>query len=148
MFNPNTRSMIDPKGELLDLSSVSELHARQTEALVAKHGEQAQLAFPTPSAATAAVAALGLKGWTGYGLRRNNVSWYQLRPDNPEGVKRPGGHHKPEGAPTAKSICLSLWTESITRDAFVAAAAAQGVKEITAKTLYSDIKSGRITPNV
>lgn len=48
------------------------------------------------------------------------------------------------GGPSAKSICLSIYSEGISKEEFLIEAGAAGVKESTARTMYSDIKAGRI----
>ena len=45
---------------------------------------------------------------------------------------------------TSKQICLALFRKCQTKSDFIAAAAAKGVKQITAVTYFDDIKAGRI----
>lgn len=82
-----------------------------------------------------------------YGLRANGKDRYEileLPKAAPRTVADAAPRAKEAGAPTAKSICLSLYTDGISRDDFVALVTHLGVKEATARTMYSDIKAGRI----
>src|SRR5690606_37082580 len=128
------------------------------------------LKFATRADAAAHVKTAGLKDWQVRSLHNKaNGLWFMIAPKEfmdrkrelaeeacidldddsrffpkaaaPVHARRPVSR---SGAPTAKSICLAAWEEGIERDAFVAAVMAQGVKESTARTMYSDIKNGRI----
>lgn len=129
----------------LDLNTVSPALAEQVEALRAAHGDVALLTFPTVDDVRNYLrdARPDLQDWQPTGFSRDGVSWYMLRPQDAS-VRTTPPRSVPGRQGTAKELCLSVYVEGIERNAFVAAAVALGVKESTAKTMYSDIKSGRI----
>jgi hypothetical protein len=138
----------------IKFEDVSDLFGAQMRKLQAAHGNKVLRKFPTTRDAKAYMESEGITDWVAYGLRSKGFEWFQIRPKDDEGKvgpvrlahKGPNRQQAPRtpGAPTAKSLCLSVWTPGMERDAFVAAAVALGVKEVTAKTMYSDIKAGRI----
>jgi hypothetical protein len=115
-------------------------------------GDLAYLKLANPSAANAYIKRVGLTNVVvAYGLKSGDEEWYMLRAPNagPVGAK-PAAARAPvrraqAGAPSAKALCLEIWNGGTQeREAFVAAAVAVGVKEVTAKTMFSDIRAGRI----
>lgn len=137
----------------IKFEEVSDKFAEQLRQLQAAHGNRALLKFPTRRDALNYMESAGIKGWGPYGLRRNGIEWFQIRPDEAasvapvrEGAAKPAVQRSARvaGAPTAKQLCLEIWKPGMEREAFVTAAIAAGVKDSTAKTMYSDIKAGRI----
>lgn len=82
-----------------------------------------------------------------YGLRRDNQSWWMIRPEERIRYNQHSATQRSaprSDKPSAKSVCLGIYTPGMGRDEFVEAATAQGVKPVTARTMYSDIKAGRV----
>lgn len=104
------------------------------------------LSFNTRQEALAYIAANGLHAEP-VGLRSDGKDRYEIRDVAAPVQRSAAGTPRiaaKSGAPTAKSICLSLYVPGQERDAFVKLAVAAGVKEVTARTMFSDIKAGRI----
>lgn len=120
--------------------------AQQIEPMRQQHGDIVLEQFPTAAAALARIKSQGFSTWEYYGLRSNGVEWFQIRPLPPKPDRPAPAPRKSVagGRVTATTHCLSVYRPGIDRDAFVAAATALGVKDSTARTMYSDIKSGRI----
>ena len=135
--------------DVLDPATVSDELARSVRALSEQHGKIALLTFPMRRDAQEYLKSENNTTWEPYGLRsRAGVEWYMLRPASQTEKRAPSATQPAKaartGAPTAKSLCLSVYVEGMQRDDFVAAATALGVKEVTAKTMFSDIRAGRI----
>lgn len=139
----------------INIDNATSTFADELRKLHAKYGDHVMQTFAASSRAWSYIRHHALEGWVSVMCTASDGrEWCMIRPAAvaptlpvaaPAAATPRTAAPRASKGPTAKSLCLSVYVQGIERDAFVAAAVALGVKDVTAKTMFSDIKAGRIS---